>query len=81
MAGIHDALKDDDVGGSIIGGDVIVGALYYDGRNQSGNIYADSQDELELLAKEKLEEIKAECGHLFKTLYPNLSAWELRIYD
>lgn len=81
MGSIHDTLRDDEVGGIIIGGDYIAGRLYYNDRIQSSHFYADSDGDLLVAANARLDEIKSECGRAFDDIFPNKSGWELRIYD
>ena len=75
MPGIHEVFKDEDVAGQIVGGFKTVAALFYEGRRQSRNIYADSDGE----AISRLEGLRAELlsenPHVFNT-----SGWEVRIF-
>ena len=79
MANIHDAIKEDDVSGTIIGGDHVSGSLVYDGRVQYGVHTADNEPELLFKLKAMMDEIKNDCGEVFSSIYP-LDAWEIRIY-
>jgi len=68
----------DDVNGVIIGPDLLVGALYYQGRPQTGQLYAESDDALLVLAKGEKDRIRLECGAAFPLIFPE-DSWELRI--
>ncbi len=72
---------DDEVSGIIIGGEYgIRAALYYDGRRQGGDIFADNEEVAMAVAVERKREALKACGLAVRDIYP-LDAWELRIYD
>lgn len=81
MGGIHDALKDDDVNGVIIGGECIVGYLTYEGRRQGKQLYAGSEGHLHAMATQYREEIIESCGMAAREIYPDSDAWCLRILN
>lgn len=81
MGNIHDVFKDDDVTGTIIGGEYLVGILTYDGRKQGGELYAECQGELLRLAEEQKAEILKDCGTVAKVIYSMDDAWRLVILN
>lgn len=70
----------DETRGIVIGGDFVSWQLFYDGRPQSTKLSADNPLHAIQLAKEKLEEIRKDCGRAFKLIYPD-NKWEVRIWD
>lgn len=68
------------VDGQIIGGFHIIGHLFYEGRPQGRDLWADDEAELRVKANEAYQQIKDECGQAFEMIYP-ADAWELRIPD
>ena len=76
MTNIHDAFKDEDVNGTIVGGDCVVAKLCYEGRQQGNQIYADSHAEAKEIAAGIKFEIKNHLGKdLFKEIYPDNNKW------
>lgn len=75
MPGIHEVFKDEDTTGQVVGGFKTAAALFYEGRRQCQNIYADSEGE----ATSRLEGVRAELllenPQVFKP-----SSWEVRIF-
>ena len=71
----------DDVNSTIVGGDYMCGYLAYDGRKQTGTLYADDITGLLKLADQQLAEIKAECGPVFRDIYPMENKWELKVIN
>lgn len=69
----------DDVKGVIIGGDEYHWQVFYDGRQQSQRLPADSDAQAEELGRAEVAKIKAECGHALWMIYP-LDKWEVRIW-
>lgn len=69
----------DDVNGTVIGGNWLSGKVFYDGRPQSQTFTADTEQELIILAKNKMNTLKSENCPI--GLYPDNSKWELRIYE
>ena len=74
-------LHDESVNGQCIG-DIYATrcALYYDGRRQREDIFAENQKQGEAQAIEMLEEIKKDCGNAFLDIYPE-KKWEVRFFD
>lgn len=70
----------DDVRGVIIG-DVIAGALFYDGRQQGPNIYGYSDDEIIEKGRALRAELTVKLSGHPCYLYQNPELWEVRIYD
>lgn len=81
MSNIHDVFKDDDVTGTIIGGEYLTGYLTYDGRKQGRQIYADCEAALIKLAEEQKAEILKDCGIVANVIYPMGDAWRLVILN
>ena len=81
MGNIHDVFKDDDVIGTIIGGEYLVGILTYEGRKQGRQLYAKGEAELIKLAETTKEEILKDCGMRAREIYPTASAWRLVILN
>ena len=73
-------MREDDVNGIVIGAQLLKGALYYDGRQQGQSLYAENDRDLAALANAEYERIKAECGPVFRDIYPG-GVWETRIYQ
>lgn len=71
----------DDVNGTVIGTMYMQGAVFYDGRKQGKTLYAESDAELRNKANEYFAELKKECGEAFTAIYPNVRAFELRIFS
>ena len=76
---ILQTIFEDDVQGEIIGRYLLRGVLYYDGWPQGGSVYAETEQELFALCKQKRDERLAELGSVAKEIYP-LDKWEVRIY-
>lgn len=79
MASIHDILKEDDVNGQIIGGFVVVGFLTYEGRRQTQDFYADTEELLKVAANDRLAERREEIGETYSLIYPNKNGWSLKV--
>jgi len=74
-------MSDDDVTGTIIGGNFKSGALYYEGRRQGQTVHEDSE---ELLIKRLTDDVRrkiADCGAAVDYVYPDNNAWEIRFYN
>jgi hypothetical protein len=69
----------DDVKGVIVGDGWYNWQLFYDGRPQSQRMPADTEQLAEDAGKALFEQIKSECGHVFRFIYP-LNSWEVRIW-
>ena len=67
----------DDVNGTIVGTSYVQAFLSYKGKKQGNTIYAKTEEECYNIATKRLEEIKKECGSVFKDIYP-LNAWEVK---
>lgn len=65
--------------GIIIGGDYVVGQLYFDGRPQGGKMYAPSEEELMECARHCKASLMQEFAGSPCYLYQG-DKWELRIY-
>lgn len=65
---------EESVRGQIIGGDSIVGHLYYEDRKQGPDLYSDNADALIAAAKAQMRELKSEAPHC----YPG-NLWTIRI--
>ena len=70
----------DDVRGVIIGGDWFNWQLFYDSRPQSRRMPADTEQLAENAGRAAYQRIMAECGQVFKDIYP-LDKWEIRIWS
>ena len=73
-------MQEDDVNGHVIGTQFIKGALYYSGRPQGQPFYAETDQGLAALGNAEFERIKAECGAVFRDIYP-ADSWETRAYQ
>jgi hypothetical protein len=71
----------DDVRGVVIGGDSVQAALFYDGRQQGSDVYADSDQEAVEKCKAMRDERVKELGGHPCYLYQEPELWEVRIYD
>ncbi len=80
MSSIHDANRDEDVNGVIVGGSFFAGSLWYDGRRQYGQHYGYSEEELKDKLNKLHENIKLDMGGAYSIIYP-LDSWEMRFYD
>ena len=60
----------DDVNGVIIGGDYIRAWVSYCGRQQGRFVYATSKKSAIQKCEEIMNEIKKDCGVVFKDIYP-----------
>jgi chloramphenicol 3-O-phosphotransferase len=78
MGSIHDAAKEDDVSGVIVGGDYLVGILTYQGRQQGRQLYAANGGELFEKAFHLKREILADCGDAAHLIYET-NEWQLKI--
>lgn len=80
MPNIHDVFKDDEVSGTIIGGNFVCGALCYNGRKQGKDLWASSEAEL----KQKVESLKEELCHenaeILPYLWPDANLWSIKIF-
>lgn len=70
----------DDVNGQVIGAILMRGKIFYDGRSQGQDIYTETEVELRTMANDAYKAIKTQAGRAFELIYPNVKAWELRIY-
>lgn len=70
----------DDVRGVIIGGESVQSALFYDGRQQGADIYADSEQEAVEIGNARRDKLVAELGGHPCYLYQQHELWEVRIY-
>lgn len=70
---------DDDVNGTIVGGDYLMCRLVYDGRTQK-EFLARTDDEALQVAKHWKSEIMSSCGLAVGEIYPE-DKWKLRIAD
>lgn len=71
----------EDVRGIIIGGNYVHASLFYDGRQQGRDVYADSEAEaIEKCKAMRDERIKEFGGHPCY-LYQQPELWEVRIYS
>lgn len=68
---------DDDVRGTIVGGDYLVCRLVYDGRTQK-DFLARTDEEALQMAKHWKSELMTSCGLAAEDIYPD-DKWELRI--
>ena len=68
------ASADDDANGVIVGGFVSVGRLYYEGRPQSQQFYATTEQELQAMAADRKRELLADNPDIYRT-----DGWDLRI--
>ena len=73
-------MLEDDVNGTVIGTQFIKGALYYSGRQQGQPFYAETDQELAALGRAEYERIKADCGAVFRDIYPG-NTWETRAHQ
>lgn len=71
----------EDVNGFIVGPSYIEGQVYYQNRPQGPKLYALDEVELRGHAESAIEQMKAECGDALMYIYPDNSAWTLRIYS
>lgn len=69
------------VGGVVIGGEYFTGGLYYCGQKCGNTIYAATEDAVVEKGRERLEDIKNECGAAYSMIYPEKNSWEVRIYQ
>mgnify|MGYP006319032189 CR=1 FL=1 len=70
----------DSVSGFIIGGAYVGWQVVYDGRAQSGKWYSDTEGEAMYAASARIEGLKSEfCGHPCY-LYPDPTAWRIRLW-
>ena len=81
MSNIHDVFKDEEVNGVIVGGEYVCGYLYYgDKQANAKQLYAEN----DTILKEKAEELKTKMLEDNKDikhwLFPDDSAWNLRIH-
>jgi len=74
-------MKDEDVNGQVIGNIETVGQVFYENRPQGPQLYANDSIELRGYAEKAISRFKHECGDAVNLIYPNESAWELRIYQ
>lgn len=76
---IHDSVIDDDVNGVIIGRFVSVGQLQYNGRNQRGRIYGDSESDVVANSNLLIKDMENELGESFLVIFPDKNGWRLKI--
>lgn len=78
MANIHDVFKEEDVSGTIVGGDFICAKLCYEGRQQGSKIYADDVADALGKAVELKKGLIADLGRdLAKETYPDDESWKI----
>lgn len=68
---------DDEVSGTIVGGDYLMCRLVYDGRVQQ-DFLARTEDEALQMAKHWRHKKVSDCGLVAEDIYPD-EKWELRI--
>lgn len=69
------ASADDDTNGVIVGGFALAGRLYYQGRPQSQQLYAATDEGLQEMAMNRKAELMAENPEIYR-----IDGWELRIF-
>jgi hypothetical protein len=74
MASIHDAFKDDDVNGTIIGDVKLPARLFYEDRPQSEILWFNTEHEAKVFFTCRVKELK-EANHF--SIYPN-NTWTVR---
>lgn len=80
MSNIHDVFKDDDVNGTIVGGDYVCGYLFYgDKRAHVKQLYAKSEAELKEKAISLKQEILEDNKEIRHWLFPDNDAWSVKI--
>lgn len=68
------ASADDDTNGVIVGAYNLVGRLYYQGRPQSQQFYATTDEELQTMAADRKRELLTDNPEIYR-----IDGWELRI--
>ena len=71
----------ESVNGVVVGNIQFAGGLYYLEQKQGNTIFAESEAEVIQKGREKLDEIKLECGKAYLLIYPKTENWEVRIYQ
>ena len=79
MGNIHDVLREELPSGMIVGKHYVVGVLTYNGRSQSRQIYAETEDELLEQAKACKRRIIDDCGQAARWIFPDDALWKLEI--
>lgn len=67
--------------GAIVGGEYTPWAIFYDGRQQAQKQYSPTEDAAIDDGKKAIEKLKSEYCHYPFYLYPDVSKWEIRIYN
>lgn len=82
MSNIHDLFKDDDVSGTIVGGDYVCGYLCYNGEKALyRQLWAYSEYELQQKAKDEKQRLLNENKEIARELWPDAKAWSLKIME
>lgn len=69
-------MKDfDDVNGQIVGGDYGFAWVTYESRQQGPKAPVKTRQEAQAHCESVISEIKADCGEVFKFIYPNAALW------
>ena len=71
----------EDVNGTVIGEILMIGQVFYDGRPQGPQVYGIDGQEIRENAERVINYLKKDCGQALNYIYPDESAWELRIYQ
>ena len=79
MGNIHDVMREESPSGVIVGRYYLVGVLKYDGRIQSRQMYAETEEELIAQAKKCKRRILDRCDQVAREIFPDDAAWKLEI--